>query len=126
MYVTYKGVTGGVMKATFLNVYVDLAEAQLKYSLTGWKTVFLALTHGRTNGMPEPKPKAFAVYIGTLCVEKQTDVRKMGGKIGIDPMELLSMVNGKTPLTKAARVGLAKELGSDLAYLQKLAAEIST
>jgi putative sterol carrier protein len=67
---------------------------------------------------------AFAVHIGTLCVTKDTDVRKMGATIGIDPMELLSMINGKTPLTKAALVGLSKELGSDLAYLQRLAGEI--
>jgi hypothetical protein len=34
------------------------------------------------------------------------------------------MVNGKTVPTKAVVLGLAKELGSDPSYLQKLAAGI--
>jgi hypothetical protein len=34
------------------------------------------------------------------------------------------MINGKAPLTKAVLAGLAKELGSDIRYLEKLAAEI--
>lgn len=39
-------------------------------------------------------------------------------------MELLQMINGKVVPTKQVIAGLAKELGSDLSYLQKLAAEI--
>jgi len=39
-------------------------------------------------------------------------------------MELLRMINGKVVLTKVVLVGLAKELASDLSYLQMLAAEI--
>jgi hypothetical protein len=50
--------------------------------------------------MSPAKPSAFAVYIATQCVEKHTDVRKMGAKIGIEPLELLSMINGKTSITK--------------------------
>jgi hypothetical protein len=63
-------------------------------------------------------PNAFAVHIGTLCVTTDRNVHKMGAKIGIEPMELLSMINGKTSITKAPLVGLAKELGFDLNYLE--------
>jgi hypothetical protein len=70
--------------------------------------------------MSPAKPSAFAVYIATQCVEKHTYLRKMGAKIGIEPLKLLSMINGKTPITKTALAGLAKELGCDVAYLTKL------
>ena len=42
----------------------------------------------------------------------------------MDPMDLLRMINGKVPLNKKVIAGLAKELGSDVRYLEKLAAEI--
>jgi transcriptional regulator with XRE-family HTH domain len=74
--------------------------------------------------MPEPKVYEFSKHIGALCVTRDTNVHKLGAKLGIDPMELLRMVNGKVVPTKAVLVGLAKELGSDLSNLTKLAAEI--
>jgi hypothetical protein len=40
-------------------------------------------------------------------------------------MELLGMINGKTVPTSAVIQGHAKELGSDVGYLQKVAAETS-
>jgi hypothetical protein len=51
-------------------------------------------------------------------------VHKLGAKLGMDPTALLRMINGKAPLTKVVLVGLAKELGSDIRYLEKLATEI--
>jgi hypothetical protein len=73
--------------------------------------------------MPEPV-YAFSQHIGTLCVTHDTNVHKLGAKLGIDPAELLKMINGKmVPTTKAIQ-GLARELGSDPSYLQNLADEI--
>jgi hypothetical protein len=57
-------------------------------------------------------------------VTRGTDVYKLGTRPGIEPMELLRMINGKVVLNRVVLVGLAKELGSDLSYLQMLAAEI--
>jgi hypothetical protein len=44
--------------------------------------------------------------------------------LGVDPMELLRMINGRSLPTKAIVAGLARELDSDLLYLEKLAEEI--
>jgi transcriptional regulator with XRE-family HTH domain len=74
--------------------------------------------------MPDPKPYEFSKHIGALCVTRDTNVHKLGAKLGIDPMELLRMINGKTVPTKAVIAGLAKELGSDVQYLEKLVEEI--
>jgi transcriptional regulator with XRE-family HTH domain len=57
-------------------------------------------------------------------VTRGTDVFKLGAKLGMDPMELLRLINGKTVPTKAVVQELAKELDSDVSYLTKLAAEI--
>jgi hypothetical protein len=43
---------------------------------------------------------------------------------GVDPAELLSMINGNLVPSKAVIRGLAKELDSDPRYLEKLASEI--
>jgi hypothetical protein len=53
-----------------------------------------------------------------------TDVFRLGVKLGIDPMELLQMINGTVVLTRAVISGLAKELNSNVSLLTKLAAEI--
>jgi transcriptional regulator with XRE-family HTH domain len=74
--------------------------------------------------MPEPKVYEFSKHIGALCVTRDTDATALGAKLGIDPMELLRMVNGKTVPTKAVIAGLAQELGSDVRYLEKLVEEI--
>ena len=74
--------------------------------------------------MPEPKPYEFSKHIGALCVKRHTNATALGAKLGMDPMDLLRMINGKVPLNKKVIAGLAKELGSDVRYLEKLAAEI--
>lgn len=43
---------------------------------------------------------------------------------GIDPRELLDMINAKKMPTKAVIRGLAKELDIDERYLEKLAGEL--
>ena len=45
--------------------------------------------------MPEPKVYEFSEHICALCATRGTDVFRLGAKLGIDPMELLQMINGK-------------------------------
>jgi hypothetical protein len=61
--------------------------------------------------------KARSIELG-VAASKETRARF------IDPMELLRMINGKTVPTSAVIQGHAKELGSDVRYLQNVAAEI--
>jgi transcriptional regulator with XRE-family HTH domain len=67
---------------------------------------------------------AFSQHIGTLCVTHDTNVHKLGAKLGFDPGELLRMINGKVVPTRAVIQGLAKALDSDPSYLEKLVEEI--
>jgi hypothetical protein len=46
--------------------------------------------------MPEPKVYEFSKHIGALCVTRGTDVYKLGPKLGLEPSELLKMINGHT------------------------------
>jgi hypothetical protein len=57
--------------------------------------------------MPEPKVYAFSQHIGAPCVTRDTNLHKLGAKLGIDPMELLHMINGKVVPTRAVVSGLA-------------------
>jgi hypothetical protein len=61
-----------------------------------------------------PKPYRFSTYLGNLCVTRGTDVLKLGAKLGMDPIELLRMINGKVVPTRAVISGLAKELHSNV------------
>jgi hypothetical protein len=74
--------------------------------------------------MPEPKAYEFTNHICALCATRGTDVFRLGAKLGIDPMELLQMINGKVVPTRAVISGLAKELDSNVSLLTKLATEI--
>jgi hypothetical protein len=51
--------------------------------------------------MLESKVYEFSKRIGTLCVTRGTNVHQLGAKLGIDPTDLLRMVNGKVVPTKA-------------------------
>ena len=74
--------------------------------------------------MPEPKTYEFSRHIRVLCATQGTDVFMLGRKLRIDPITLLLMINGKIMPTKAVIRGLARELDSDVRYLEKLAVEI--
>jgi hypothetical protein len=74
--------------------------------------------------MPEPKVCEFSKHIANLCATRGTDVFRLGTKLGIDPMELLQMINSKVMPTRAVISGLAKELHSKVSLLTKLATEI--
>jgi transcriptional regulator with XRE-family HTH domain len=53
-----------------------------------------------------------------------TNVHKLGAKLGIDRAELLRMFNGRAPASKAVVAGLAKALDTDVRFLDRLAEEI--
>jgi transcriptional regulator with XRE-family HTH domain len=74
--------------------------------------------------MRQRKDYEFSRVVGALCIRANTNVVKLGKKLGIDPVELLRMFNGYVVPSKAVIAGLAKELNSDVRYLEKLAAEI--
>jgi hypothetical protein len=58
--------------------------------------------------MPTPKVYEFSRYFGALCVAKGTDVYKLGLKLGIEPSDLLALLNGRTVPSKAIVAGLTK------------------
>jgi hypothetical protein len=59
-----------------------------------------------------------------LCATRSTDAFRLDANVGIDPMELLQMINGKMVPTRSVISGLAKELHSNVSLLTNLAAEI--
>jgi hypothetical protein len=73
--------------------------------------------------MPEPQAYEFTNHIAALCASRGTDLFRLGAKLGMDPVELLQMINGKVVPTRAVISGLAKELDSNVSELTKLAAE---
>ena len=75
--------------------------------------------------MPKPKVYEFSKHIGALCVRANKNVHMLGEKLGVEPMQLLDMINGKVVPTRAVIAGLARELNSDVRCLEKLAAEIT-
>jgi hypothetical protein len=63
-----------------------------------------------------PKPYQLSV-IGIF-------VHKLGAALGVDTAECLKTINGRAPASLAFRTGLAKELHSDVRFLDRLAEEI--
>jgi hypothetical protein len=47
------------------------------------------------SAVQEPKVYSFFQHIGAMCVTRGTDVYRLGAKVGMAPMELLRMINGK-------------------------------
>jgi hypothetical protein len=66
----------------------------------------------------------FSRHVGALCARAGKNVYTLAPKLGLEPSELLDMINCRMKPTKAVVQGLAKELDSDVRYLEKLAAEI--
>jgi hypothetical protein len=64
--------------------------------------------------MPEPMVYLFSQHIGNLCVSHDTNVHKLGAKLGIDPAELVRAFNGPAPASKTVVAGLAKALDTDV------------
>jgi hypothetical protein len=78
-----------------------------------------------SNPMPAPrKVYPLARHIGALCVTNDTNVFKLGVAVGLDPLDLLSMINGRQAMPSKVAATLAKALDSDASYLEKLAQEV--
>jgi transcriptional regulator with XRE-family HTH domain len=59
-----------------------------------------------------------------MCARRMLSAYDLGKRLGVDPKELLDMINGKQmPTAKIVR-GLARELGIDEGYLEKLAEQV--
>jgi hypothetical protein len=71
--------------------------------------------------LPDRRIYEFSKYVASLCVRRNTNVIRLGVKLGIDPLNLLRMINSKTKPTEAVIDGLARELDGDAGNLQKLA-----
>jgi hypothetical protein len=66
----------------------------------------------------------FSKHVGALCARAGKNVHDLGPSVGVLPSELLDMINGRKKPTKAVIAGLARELNSDVRYLEKLAEQI--
>jgi hypothetical protein len=74
--------------------------------------------------MPQRKVSDFTRYVGALLSRRQVEIYPLSRHLDMDPTELLRMINGLAPPTKAVIAGLARELDTDVRHLEKLAAEI--
>jgi hypothetical protein len=77
--------------------------------------------------MPDVKykpPHAFSVTIGENCARKMRTFVDLAEKLKMDVTDLMRQCNGKVSPSKGLVKGLAKELGIDESYLERLAAEV--
>jgi hypothetical protein len=72
--------------------------------------------YGPITAMPEPKVYEFSKHIGAICIRANKNLHTLDAALGVDPMLLLRMINGREAPTKAVIAGLAKELDSDPRY----------
>jgi ribosome-binding protein aMBF1 (putative translation factor) len=73
---------------------------------------------------PPDKPYAFSVTIGENCARKMRTFADLADKLKMPVEDLMRQCNGKVSPSKALVKGLAKELGIDDAYLNRLADEV--
>jgi len=66
----------------------------------------------------------FSQYVSALCARAGKSADDLAPKIGVLPTELLLMLAGWTTPTKEVIRGLARELDSDVNYLEKLASQV--
>jgi hypothetical protein len=71
--------------------------------------------------LPDGKAYEFSKYVAALCVRGDTNVIKLGVRLGIDQLDLLRMIKGKAKPSEAFIDGLVREFGGDASYLEKLA-----
>jgi hypothetical protein len=69
-------------------------------------------------------PYAFSVTIGEACNRKSRTFVDLAEKLKMDVADLMKQCNGHAAPSKALVKGLAKELGSNEASLDKLAEEV--
>ena len=66
----------------------------------------------------------FTRHVGDLCTLLEIGIDRLAERLRMDPTELLKMINGRLIPTNVVLSGLARELGTDLPYLEQLAEEI--
>jgi hypothetical protein len=77
--------------------------------------------------MPDSKykpPYTFSVTIGENCARKMRTFPDLAEQLKMPVEDLMRQYNGKVPPSKALVKGLAKELGIDEAFLNRLADEV--
>src|ERR1700729_110532 len=74
--------------------------------------------------MPDSKPYAFSVTIGENCARQMRTFADLAEKLKMPVEALMRQCNGKVSPSKALVKGVAKELGIDESYLERLAAEV--
>jgi transcriptional regulator with XRE-family HTH domain len=78
--------------------------------------------------MPDPKPNKppyrFSVTIGANCARQLRTFADLAEKLNMPVEDLMRQCNGKVSPSKALVKGLAKELGVDESYLNRLADEV--
>jgi hypothetical protein len=74
--------------------------------------------------MPRPKLYQFSVTIGESCARQFITFQDLAQRLNVDVVQLMKECNAKVPPSKALVKGVAKELGIDEGFLQKLADEV--
>jgi ribosome-binding protein aMBF1 (putative translation factor) len=69
-------------------------------------------------------PYRFSVTIGANCARQLRTFVDLAEKLKMPVEDLMRQTNGHASPSKALVKGLAKELGIDESYLEKLAAEV--
>jgi hypothetical protein len=74
--------------------------------------------------MGQHRVSEFTKHVGELCARREIDIYRLAERLTMDPIELLKMINGRLMPTNVVLSGLARELDTDVRYLEKLAEEI--
>jgi len=78
--------------------------------------------------MADPKPYkppyAFSITIGEKCAKQFRTFADLAEKLKMPVKDLMRQANGHASPSKALVKDLAKELGIDESYLEKVAAEV--
>ena len=77
-----------------------------------------------TLAVPYKPPYAFSVTIGENCARKMKHFYDLAGALKMDVTQLMRECNGHAPPSKALVKDLAKELGIDESFLNRLADEV--
>jgi hypothetical protein len=60
-----------------------------------------SMMYGPITAMPEPNVYEFSKHIGAICVRANKNLHTLDAALGINPMLLLRMINGREAPTKA-------------------------
>jgi hypothetical protein len=74
--------------------------------------------------MRQHRASEFTKHLGDLCTRREMDIDRLAVRLAMDQTELLRMINGRLTPTSAVLSGLARELETDVRYLEALAEEI--